>query len=330
MKQIDDDIKSGKLKKAYLIFGEESYLTKEYADKIRTAALDGGFAMMNSSVFDTKADIVKLKEAAETVPFGGNYRLLDVKDSGLFAPGRKDDTDELSKYLATSPPSSVFLFTHEKVDKKTALYKAVKKHGYVCEINKLKDRDLTGWVVQHSDGRLTPSLSDYLIKTVGNSMDVLTKEMDKLFSYTGSKKITTADIDTACTKSLETRIFDMVGAIGSKNADKALDIYNNMLLAKESPFGINKMIARQFRLILQCKYVAVKKKYNNLQIANELGLREFMVRECMAQSKNFTLKTLMDAIKDCAKTDSDIKKGLISDKLGVELLILKYASKENT
>jgi DNA polymerase-3 subunit delta len=118
----------------------------------------------------------------------------------------------------------------------------------------------------------------------------------------------------------------MVAAIGNKNAEKALDIYNNMLLAKESPFGINKMIARQFRLILQCKYVAVKKKYNNAQIANELGLREFIVRDCMAQSKNFDIKLLINAIKDCAQTDTNIKKGLITDELGVELLIIKYSS----
>lgn len=33
----------------------------------------------------------------------------------------------------------------------------------------------------------------------------------------------------------------------------------------------------------------------------------------------------MKAVEDCAKCDIDIKRGLIQDKLGVEIIILKYA-----
>jgi DNA polymerase-3 subunit delta len=316
------------LKKAYLIFGDETYLTRIYAEKIRKYVTDNPYAMMNTMEFEGKTEIAKITEAAETVPFGAEYRLIEVKDSGLFTVGRKDDTEALSKYMAKSPDFSVFLFTLEKVDKRNALYKAVKKYGYCCEINKLKEKELIEKISEISGGKLSQGLSEYFVKNVGDNLEVLTAEADKLFAYVGDKKITREDIDVACTKSLETKIFDMVAAIGKKNADRALDIYNNLLLAKESPFGINKMIARQFRLILQCKYVAAKKKYGSEQIALELGMRSFIVRDCLEQGKNFDITTLIDAIKDCASTDANIKKGLINAELGVEMLILKYSAKK--
>lgn len=155
-------------------------------------------------------------------------------------------------------------------------------------------------------------------------MVALKEEMTKLLNYTGDKKITREDIDIACTKSVESNIFDMVGAIGGKNTELALDIYGNLLNMKESPLGILKMIARQFKMILECKYL-LRKKYTKQQIAYELGLREFIVAGCINQSRNFTLGNLMKAVEDCAKCDIDIKRGLIQDKLGVEIIILKYA-----
>lgn len=55
----------------------------------------------------------------------------------------------------------------------------------------------------------------------------------------------------------------MVGAIGGKNTELALDIYGNLLNMKESPLGILKMIARQFKMILECKYLLRKSIQNS-------------------------------------------------------------------
>ena len=39
MKSLNEDIKSGNLKQVYLLFGEESYLKKQYKNKLSRAIL---------------------------------------------------------------------------------------------------------------------------------------------------------------------------------------------------------------------------------------------------------------------------------------------------
>ncbi len=328
MKELDKDIRSRRFKRAYLLFGEERYLINSYKDKLRSAIVDKSTELMNLNIYDgpgtAVADIIS---QADTAPFFSDHRLIMISDSGLFKEGRKEDTAAIAEAVKNSGEDCVFLFYNEKVDKKNSLYKTVKKYGYCCEINMLKERELIDWITEYSKGKLKGGNAAYFVRNIGSSLEKLTGEYDKLIAYTGSDDIKREYIDIACSRSDEINIYDMVDAIGSKNTEKALDIYNNMLFAKNEPVAIMGMISRQFRLILKCKYLQIQKKYNYRQIASELRMNEFVAMKCTSQAKNFSIKTLMSAIEDCAKCDSDFRQGLMDIRLGVELIIIKYSRK---
>lgn len=326
MKELDNDIKTGELKKAYLLFGKERYLINQYKDKLRAAIVDENTELMNLNIYDGQnVNINDIISSADTAPFFSDYRLLLISDTGLFKEGRKDDTARMAELIKESGEGIVFLFYNEIVDKRNALYKAVKKYGYCCELNELKEKELVSFITEYSKGRLKGSTATYFVRNIGASLENLTGEYDKLIDYVGDADIKKEHIDIACSKSDEINIYDMVDAIGSKNTEKALDIYNNMLFAKNEPVAIMGMISRQFRLILKCKYLYMSKKYNYRQIAAELGMNEFVAMKCFTQSKNFKLSTLMSAIEDCAKCDTDFRKGLVDIKIGIELIIIKYS-----
>ena len=100
MQSLDNDIKSGKFKRVYLIYGEESFLVKEYENKLKESIIPAGAETMNLSVFDGKGFSGKeISEAIDTMPFFSEYRLVIVRDSGLFTTGRKDDTDLNAEYV---------------------------------------------------------------------------------------------------------------------------------------------------------------------------------------------------------------------------------------
>lgn len=324
MKNIDKDIKDKNFKRVYLIFGDEKYLTMEYENKLRSAIVPKAAELMNSALFDGVNDTEAIAAAVETLPFFSDFRLVLIKGSGLFKTGKKNMTDKVVEIVKNIPQTTVVIFSGEEVDKRNSLYKAVKKYGYVCEINHLKDRELVSWVEKRSKGRVKGSAASYFVECVGNSMEALNAELDKLLAYSGSENITSKTVDDICTKSPEANMFEMMDAIGNKRSDRALDIYNNMLVMKQSPVAVLTMIARQFKLILECKYL-MKKNYTKSQIAFELSLRDFMVDKYMKQSKNFSIARLMEAIKDCAELDVRFKQGLITDVLGVEMIIIKYS-----
>lgn len=328
MEELDKELKSGELKNVYLFYGEEAYLIKQARQKIYDALIPKGSEAFNYSFFEGgSVSSSQISDACETLPFMNEKRLVYAKNTELFVQGRKDETESLADYIKSIPETSVLVFTEAKADKRNRLYKAVSKKGRCVELNKLKENDLIGFVAQRfKNEKIDNATALYFLRCVGSDMNSIIKETEKLSAYkNGEGTITKDDIDLICTKSLEAVIFDLVGAIGGKRADKALEIYNNLLIMKESPLMVLSMIARQFRMIIQCKYLA-KNNAAPDEIGRAIGIRGFMARDYIRQSGNFTNKTLLEAIKDCLECDINIKTGKISDRLGVEMIIVKYAS----
>lgn len=53
----------------------------------------------------------------------------------------------------------------------------------------------------------------------------------------------------------------------------------------------------------------------------------FVAGKLKDQAKMFSMDTLRDMIEACAKTDESIKTGKISDRVGVELLLIQFSQK---
>ncbi len=331
MKELKKHLKEKQFKRVYLFYGKEAYLKKSYEKAFQKAVLDGGDEMMNYSLFDDrKLNAASVIDAADTLPFLSDKRLVIARDTGFFQAGRKEEAERMAAYLPQIPESTCLIFVEEDIDKRGKLYKAVAKEGYVCEFKLPDERTLVDWIMKEmklNKIEIKPSEAAYLYRTAGGDMESLSKETEKLVSYkNGTGSIAREDIDAVCTKSLETRIFDLVAAIGGKRAEEALRIYRNLLLMKESPIMILSMVTRQFRLIFE-SMVLLKMGENNASIASRLGQRDFVIRECLKQSKNFSEDGLKGAIEDCLDCDISIKTGRMAADMAVELLILTYSKR---
>ena len=75
MKTIDEDIKTGQFKAAYLLYGDEDYLKKQYRDKL-TKALMGQGDTMNFAKYEGKdSSIEEIISFADTMPFFADRRV---------------------------------------------------------------------------------------------------------------------------------------------------------------------------------------------------------------------------------------------------------------
>ena len=121
MKTIDNDIKNGQLKKAYLLYGQERYLIRQYRDKL-VNAISSKVDTMNFSCY-VGEDFIEREMIVVGGWFGFFWFLLE--DTGLF----KKNGDDLAEYLPTLSESTYFVFVEEEVDKRSKLFKAVSKAG---------------------------------------------------------------------------------------------------------------------------------------------------------------------------------------------------------
>ncbi len=330
MKNLENNIKDKIFSNIYVIFGEEEYLKNLYEKKLTSAIISDELKMMNFHIFEGKTiNISQIIDACDTMPFMSQYRLVIIKNSGLLFEGRKDDTTNLEKYLHNMPKTTIIIFIEEKIDKKLKICKTINNIGTFHQMNLSTESDLINWILnifKDNNKNITSKEALYLIRNVSYNMDVLLNEINKLISFkNNNNKITINDIDAICTKSIESKIFELINFMANKNMDKAIQTYQNLILNKTSPFIILNMIARQFRIILQTKYL-YNKNYNISSIASELGLKDFIVKEAIKQSKNFSIKILLQALQDCLNIDNKIKTGQAPDELSVELLIIKYTT----
>ena len=96
-----------------------------------------------------------------------------------------------------------------------------------------------------------------------------------------------------------------------------------MLKGGESPFMILNMIARQFRILIQCKKLR-EKGYSQDLIASKLSLAPFIVGKGLSQSNFFKEDILKQALEDIYKVDLKIKTGKLEIKLALEMLVFEY------
>ena len=325
MKSLNEDIKTGQFKQAYLLYGEEAYLKKQYKDKLTKAMLPEGDTV-NYAYYEGKGtNPAELIDLAETMPFFADRRLIVVENSGFF----KNATPELADYIKNMPETACFLFVESEVDKRGKMYKSVKDKGRAVEMGRQDEKTLLYWLagmVKKEGKQIKESTARYLVAKTGTDMENLEKEMEKLFSYTlGRTEITVQDVDEICTTQITNKIFDMVEAVATKQQKRALHYYYDLLALKEPPMRILYLLSRQFKLLMEVKDLSGR-GYEKSQIAKTAGLHPFVAGKYIKQCHSFSKEELRSIIEDAANMEEMVKTGRLNDRMSVELFIVKYSS----
>ncbi len=324
MDRISEDIKNGTYKPVYLIFGEEAYLRENYRKKLVNALTTPSDTLNYSYFMGTETSVEEVISLCSTLPFMAEKRVVLVKDSGWFKSAR----EELLDYLSSPAEDTVLIFDEEKVDKRLQNYKAVEKLGGLAVAEKLKDAALKNWVVaylKHSGKQVRESTVELLITRVGDDLYLLSTELEKLIAKIGEREILEdRDVEELTSRSPQDKIFQMIDEMAQHRRNNAVSLYYEMLAAKESPYGILSLIERHFRILYIVKELSAKHVPAG-EIARDAGVRPGFVKKYQRQAETFSRKQIAGVIEDCVSSDADSKMGLISDKLAVELLIIRYS-----
>lgn len=324
------DIKNNNLKNLYVFYGEEEYLKKFYINKIEEAILNDNFNSLNKIVLDGKAENGKIIEACETMPFFSQRKLVVVKNSGKFTgkSGTKSEDEDFLKYLKNIPPYACLIFYEDTIDKRLKIVKDVKDNGLLVEFQYLKQPDMVKWVIKSFKSHkktIDINASSYLVSISEPGMTEVLNEIEKLVSYLGEKEsVEIDDIDKVCTKSVKSRVFDLVDAVAEKRISAALKLLNDMIILKEPLPKILLLITRQLRLILQMK-VLCDEGLDKSEACVRLKITPYVGSKVYNQAKKYSVEKIKDIIKEAMELDLAIKTGRMNDRIAAEILIYKLA-----
>lgn len=324
MKRIKNDIDNKTFARVYLLYGPESYLRLSYTKRLCDAIVPDSDSMNRLNLEGDKVRESEIIDFAETMPFFADYRLIRIKDSGLLKSG----AELLPDYMKTIPDHAVFVFSETEVDKRSRLYKAIQKAGYISEFREQTESTLMKWgaaILAKSGLRISANNMRYLLSRTGPDMSHLSLEIDKLVNYCHGRTIVEkADIEAVTGTQIENHIFDMIEAVTTGNEERALDLYSDLLALKEPPMRILYLIARQFNQLLIIKELQAEGNSQAL-IASKSGIHPYAVGKLIGITRNFSRDELEKAVRACVSMEEAVKTGRIGDRLSVELILLGAA-----
>ncbi len=327
LEKLLQEIKEGRSKQAYLLYGEEEYLKRQYRDKFLQALTDPEDTMNFHRFEGNKIDVQEVISLADTLPFFVDYRTILIMDSGWF----KSPCEEMAEYLKRPSETARFLFVEKEADKRGKMYKTLNKEGADIEFKEMVKPSVHRWmagIAAREGKKISADAMELLTQRVGLDMGSIHNEMEKLLSYTHDRnQIAEADVEALVARSLEDRVFEMVEAIVGKQQKKALMLYYDLLALQKRPNDVLYLLTRQFNQMMQARELK-DKGYDKSGIAKKMKLpanQTFLADKYPRQASGYSLEGLKKIVTDCVETEEAIKSGRIADKLGVELLIVKYS-----
>lgn len=224
--KIIGDWKKKNYKPVYWLEGEEDYyidLVMNYAEHKILNESEAGF---NLSVFYGKdANWSDVVNACMRYPMFAEKQVVLLKEAQ-----QMKDIDKIEPYIENPLPSTIFVVSYKEktLDKRTKLYKTIKKDGEVFTSEKIKDYKMLEWLkdyVQQHGFEMTPKAMALLVEFVGNDLSRITNEIEKVTVNLGTKKaITEDDIEKYVGISKEYNAFELQNALAVKDLAKAIKI----------------------------------------------------------------------------------------------------------
>lgn len=304
----------------YLFYGnDDNYINKRIDRLINDINIDIN-DIIKYNFTDYKLEDI-LEEASMNSMFNNNK--LIIIDSNL-----KEDIDYelLERYINNYNPHTymVIKIKTDKLDTKKKIYKLFSKYAKVEELNNDLD-NLSNYVnnlLKDNNFYMSNSNINYFIAKVGNNINNIDNELEKLYLYKfDDKKIEKKDIDDLVINNIDDEIFAITNAVINNEVDKSLDLYNEFMMKNYEPTQIIGLLASQFQFLYQVKYLYNKNKTQN-EIAKLIDVHPYRVKLAIGNLYNYTESDLLHYISKLGKLDEDIKTGNIDKNVGLELFLL--------
>ena len=305
----------------YLLYGNLEALITDYISKIITKHKINDLNISKYNINDNLTDII---EDANTLSLFDDKKLIIINNNALFVGKKSVDTIALEKYIINSNPNTILIFVvnEEKLDTRRKLYKNIKEKGEVFEFNKLPN--INTYVKNLFSGyTITNDSINLLIKRVGNDLNRLKQEIEKIKIYKiNDKLITDSDIIDCTVEKIDINIFNFIDNIIRKNKSETIKTYKELLKIGEEPIKIIVLLANQFRLMYQSKLLT-SKGYSEDDIASLLHVKRYPVHLAIQKSYHYNKEVLIDNLEQLADLDIKIKSGEIDKNLALELFLLR-------
>ena len=303
-----------KISHFYLFYGENDFQKNMAIEKLKEKLLGKEISDFNFRIFygdELSNDISPVIGFITSFPFVTEKKLAIVRKTDHIS---EEALNNILPYLKDPPEFAYIVFTAQKPDFRIEFFKYIKDSKNAIQFRQFSEAETISWIKKMGKEigiDISDEASSYLYYMVGNNLDELYSELQKLLSYYGEgAKIGIGEIKFIVSFLRDYSIFDLVDSISSKKLSDSLRILNRYLEreGKEKALPVLSMIIRQLSLIQKTKLI--------LKMGGGIGKVQklvqpyvFLAKKLIEQSHFWTEDEIERAFSIFLEADSLIKTG---------------------
>jgi DNA polymerase-3 subunit delta len=316
-------IAKGEILPVYLLVGDEEFLVQEAVDLIIEKVVDPAsrdFTFTSLSCRDTSAD--EIVNLAQTYPFMAERRLVVARDVDQL---KAADLEALAAYLRAPLATTCLVMTAKRGFEKKAVTAPAAERGAIAVFYPLREEEVPGWIETRVRARnltIGRDASQQLFETVGNDLQKIANELEKVFiAVKDRKEVTLADVTAAVGDFREFTSFELADALGARDRERSFMVLNRLLQEGESPVGLLGAVAWNFRRLLRAKSLeAAGTGYE--EIKTRLRVIFHQSAAFQRQMRSWSVRELEAAFGTLLAADRGIKSGGLAPRLVLERMVL--------
>lgn len=313
------------MKNFYLLYSSDgAILNKEINDLEKKLDISD-----NDIIYYNIDDIDGIINEASTIGMFSLNKFIIINMDSYFKD-KKDipNINLLENYFDSYNSNSylVFVCNSDSIDSRKKIVNLIKKYGIVkkLEVNDNYLNDYVNNYLKDNGYKINNGDVVYFINRVGNNINNVTNELDKLMLYKINDKIINRnDIDLLTVENIDDSIYDLVNCILKNDNEKAIKLYNNFIDNGMDVNQIVAIVAAQIRLLYQVKRLYNSGKSND-EIAKILEFKSvYRVKYLLSDSYYYSESDLVKYLSKLADIDNAIKTSNGDGNMLMQLFIVK-------
>lgn len=331
------ELKSGKLRNAYILYGEDEGFIKESIDRIKEISGISEGDIFNFVRLDgQKVSFSDMENAIFTLPFMGGKKLVEIFRCDFFSGSSSieswNEKINLIREFCENPPEDTILVVYYILDqdKKDTKIKqldntAHKTMSAVVKMPQIKKDNIDEFIRDYFSEKgleIPRPIIVYIKDSFEGSIFQLEKNLDKLYAYTIGRTITKQDVNLQIIKSGTRSKYDLMDMIVEGKGKDALELYNDLIFKRTDPAEILETIGTRVREVYNYK-VRLLSGFTQQQIMKDLNERfTWLVDKKCRMYRNVPLERIKKMTDYLIESEERFKSTGTDREREIELLIL--------
>ena len=307
----------------FVIYGIYKSIVVKNTKSLTKKILGDDINDLNFTKIDfTESSLEEIENEISFLPFGYDKKVILVENSeGLL---KEKDIENLTKIININDQDVdvIFSMNTNKINQKFFDGFENKK---IIELKELSESDWDKYIVQYlakNDVKISSEATAELKRRVGQNIESLINEMDKISNYSNS--ISLEDIELLVNEPLNENSLELLNYLVENKKELALKTYKDLIIKNNDPVYLISMLSSQLRFLNLVYYLNKIEKKTKDEIASILKVSPGRIYFTLKNLKNLNQNILDKSFEQLYKLDKDIKIGNIDKYVGFELFILNF------